>query len=92
VDSGAKPREGAAKSLEANLRFAEELGATVARLSGRNIADAVAQFVREKHVTQVIFGRSADQGLRKYLYLSALNRFLREAPSVDVHIVTQEGE
>jgi two-component system sensor histidine kinase KdpD len=92
VDSGSKLRADDSKSLEANLRFAEELGATVARLSGRNIADAVAQFVREKHVTQVIFGRSADQGLRKYLYLSAVNRFLREAPSVDVHIVTQEGE
>ena len=63
---------------------------TVARIHGRNIADAVAQFVREKHMTQVIFGRSADQGIRKYLYLSAVNRFLREAPSVDVHIVTQE--
>jgi two-component system, OmpR family, sensor histidine kinase KdpD len=92
VDSGSKLRDDDAKSLEANLRFAQELGATVARLSGRNIADTVAQFVREKHVTQVIFGRSADQGLRKYLYLSAVNRFLREAPSVDVHIVTQEGE
>jgi two-component system sensor histidine kinase KdpD len=92
VDSGSKLREDDTKSLEANLRFAEELGATVARLSGRNVADAVARFVREKHVTQVIFGRSADQGIKKYLYLSAVNRFLREAPSVDVHIVTQEGE
>ena len=43
-----------------------------------------------KHITQVIFGRSSDQGLRKYLYLSAVNRFLKEAPGVDVHIVTQE--
>jgi two-component system, OmpR family, sensor histidine kinase KdpD len=90
VDSGDKLREADQKSLEANLAFAEDLGGTVARLHGRNIADAVAQFVREKHVTQVIFGRSADQGIRKYLYLSAVNRFLREAPSVDVHIVTQE--
>ncbi|MGC1686544.1 MAG: universal stress protein [Candidatus Acidiferrales bacterium] len=90
VDSGEKLREADQKSLEANLAFAEDLGGTVARLHGRNIADAVAQFVREKHITQVIFGRSADQGIRRYLYLSAVNRFLREAPSVDVHIVTQE--
>ena len=90
VDSGDKLREADQKSLEANLAFAEDLGGTVARLHGRNIADAVAQFVREKHITQVIFGRSADQGIRRYLYLSAVNRFLREAPSVDVHIVTQE--
>ena len=29
---------------------------------------------------------------RKYLYLSAVHRFLRESPAVDVHIVTQEPE
>jgi two-component system sensor histidine kinase KdpD len=92
VDSGEKLRDADQKSLEANLAFAEDLGGTVARIRGRKIADAVAQFVREKHVTQVIFGRSADQGIKQYLYLSAVNRFLREAPSVDVHIVTQEGD
>ncbi len=90
VDVGGKVADADQKSLEANLHFAEDLGAKVARLKGRHVADAVAEFVREKHITQVIFGRSSDQGLRKYLYLSAVNRFLREAPSVDVHIVTQE--
>ncbi|HEV8491755.1 MAG TPA: hypothetical protein VGR76_05765 [Candidatus Angelobacter sp.] len=50
----------------------------------------VADFVREHKITQVIFGRSAVHGLRKYLYLAAMNRFLANAPAVDVHIVTQE--
>jgi two-component system, OmpR family, sensor histidine kinase KdpD len=90
VDIGRKISEPDLKSLEANLHFAEDLGAKVVRLKGRHVADAVAEFVREKHITQVIFGRSSDQGLRKYLYLSAVNRFLKEAPGVDVHIVTQE--
>ena len=90
VDIGRKVSEADLKSLEANLHFAEDLGAKVVRLKGRHVADAVAELVREKHITQVIFGRSADQGLRKYLYLSAVNRFLKEAPGVDVHIVTQE--
>ena len=62
------------------------------RLKGENVADATAQFVREKHVTQVIFGRSAVGRWQKLLYLNAINRFLREAPAVDVHIVTQEPE
>jgi len=80
------------KALEANLQFAESLGAKTVRLKGDNIADAAAQFVREKHVTQVILGRSAVEGWRKVLYMNAINRFLRDAPAVDVHIVTQEQD
>jgi len=79
-------------ALNANLRFAESLGAQVVRLKGRSVADSVADFVRSKHITQVIFGRAAIHDWRKYLYLSAVHRFLRESPPVDVHIVTQEAE
>ncbi|MFI5057961.1 MAG: universal stress protein [Candidatus Acidiferrales bacterium] len=79
-------------ALAANLRFAENLDAQVVRLKGRSVADAVAEFVRTKHITQVIFGRAAVRDWRKYLYLSAVHRFLRESPAVDVHIVTQEAE
>ena len=50
----------------------------------------VAKVVREKHITQVVFGRSAQTGWRRYLYLSAIHKFLRDAPPIDVHIVTQE--
>jgi two-component system sensor histidine kinase KdpD len=79
-------------ALDANLRFAESLGAHVVRLKGRSVADSVAEFVRSKHLTQVIFGRAPVRDWRKYLYLSAVHRFLRESPAVDVHIVTQEPE
>ena len=80
------------KSLAANLQFAESLGAKPIRLKGTSVADAAVQFVRERHVTQVIFGRSAVEGWRKLLYMNAINRFLRDAPAVDVHIVTQEPD
>ena len=56
------------------------------------MAEALARFVRDKHITQVIFGHSALRSWRRYLYLSAIHRFLRDAPAVDVHIVTQETE
>jgi two-component system, OmpR family, sensor histidine kinase KdpD len=90
VDQDGEPQM--EKSLESNLQFAESLGAKTVRLKGDNIADAAAQFVREKHVTQVILGRSAVEGWRKILYMNAINRFLRDAPAVDVHIVTQEQD
>jgi two-component system, OmpR family, sensor histidine kinase KdpD len=84
--------EQAERALSANLQFAESLGAKPVRLTGESVADAAAEFVREKHVTQVILGRSAVEGWRKLLYMNAINRFLREAPAVDVHIVTQEPD
>jgi two-component system sensor histidine kinase KdpD len=92
VDLDARSKKHEEKALAANLQFAESVGAKPVRLKGESVADATAQFVREKHVTQVIFGRTAVEGLRKFLYLNAINRFLRDAPAVDVHIVTQEPD
>ena len=92
VDREFGPKESNQSALAANLRFAESLGAKVVRLTGRSVADSVADFVRAKHITQVIFGRAPIHDWRKYLYLSAVHRFLRESPPVDVHIVTQEPE
>ena len=88
VDTGNDSSPDRRKSLEANIQFAQDLNAEVIRVRGRNIADAVAGVVKEKHITQVIFGRSAVKGFHRLFYLSAVHRFLREAPSVDVHIVT----
>jgi two-component system sensor histidine kinase KdpD len=92
VDRELGPKESNTSALAANLRFAESLGAKVVRLKGPSVADSVAEFVRTKHITQVIFGRAPIHDWRKYLYLSAVHRFLRESPPVDVHIVTQESE
>jgi two-component system sensor histidine kinase KdpD len=86
------PREENAQVLQTNLRFAENLGAQVVKLKGRSVADTIAEFVRNKYITQVIFGRAPMRDWRKYLYLSVVHRFLRESPPVDVHIVTQEPE
>jgi two-component system sensor histidine kinase KdpD len=88
VDTGNDSSPDRRKSLEANIQFAQDLNAEVIRVRGRNIADAVASVVKEKHITQVIFGRSSVKGFHRLFYLSAVHRFLREAPSVDVHIVT----
>ena len=90
VDIGADSSADDRRTLAENIRFAENLGATVVRLEGGSVAKRVAEFVREKRVTQVVFGRSATKGIKKHFYLSAIHKFLRDAPPIDVHIVTQE--
>jgi len=90
VDTGADESDENQRTLADNVRFAESVGAKVAKAEGKVVAEAVAEFVRENHVTQVVFGRSATKGWKRYFYLSAIHKFLRDTPAVDVHIVTQE--
>ena len=92
VDVGADESEESQRTLTENIRFAENLGAKVIKVEGKSVAEAVAEFVRENRITEVVFGRSAVKGWRKLLYLSAVQKFLRDAPPIDVHIVTQEEE
>ena len=87
-DRVASPAE--ARGLEANIQFAQNLGAQVVHLKGSSVAAATAAFVTEHRVTQAIFGRSALKGIKKYLYFFAIQKFMSEAPHVDLHIVTQE--
>ncbi|HEV2991971.1 MAG TPA: histidine kinase [Candidatus Angelobacter sp.] len=90
VDAEGDTHEEEKRSLAANIRFAENLGARIIRLKEKDIAKSVAAFAREYKITQIIFGRSAVRGWQQYLYLNAIQRFLRHAPAVDVHIVNQE--
>src|ERR1700731_856417 len=90
VDTGAEMDDEDRHSLSANMRFAENLKAKVITLEGKDIAKTVARFAREYKITQIIFGRSAVHGWQQYLYWDAIQRFVRNAPAVDVHIVNKE--
>jgi two-component system sensor histidine kinase KdpD len=89
VDTGHELTDERRRSLENNLQFAANLKAEVAKVKAKSVPLAAAELVREKRVTQVIFGRSQTHGLRKYFYYYAIQRFLSDVPTVDVHIVTQ---
>ena len=77
--------------LESSLSFASHLGAQIVTLAAGDTARTTASYIREHRITQAIVGRSATRGLRSYLYHYALQKFMAEAPHVDLHIVTQEN-
>jgi len=79
------------RTLESSLQFAKNLGAFIVPLTGTDTAAVTAAYIREHRITQAIVGRSALHGLRKYLYYLAIQKFMSEAPHVDLHIVTQES-
>ena len=78
------------RALEASLQLAANLGAQIISLTGKDTARVTASYIREHRITQAIVGRSATHGMRSYLYYYALQKFMAEAPHVDLHIVTQE--
>ena len=78
------------RALEAGLQMAQNLGAQIVTLTGKDTARTTAFYIREHRITQAIVGRSATHGLRSYLYYLALQKFMAEAPHVDLHIVTQD--
>ena len=79
------------RTLESSIAFATHLGAQVVTLQGTDVPRVTATYIREHRITQAIVGRSATRGLRSYLYFYSLQKFMAEAPHVDLHIVTQEN-
>ena len=90
VDTGADDTPENQRILDQSLRLAQNLGAQVLRIKGKNVAEEIAGVVRERNITQVVFGHSTQTSWRKHLYFSAIHKFLRDALPVDVHIITQE--
>ncbi|APR79952.1 Osmosensitive K+ channel histidine kinase KdpD [Minicystis rosea] len=75
------------RSLADNINLAKELGASVARVEGDDVAEALARFARERHITHAVFGRTRRPAWRERLVGSVLDRFMRLAPEVDVVVV-----
>lgn len=82
----------ALRSLADNISLAKELGAEVVRLTGTDIADALARFARERNITHAVLGRTRLPAWRERLRGSVIDRFMRLAPSVDVLVVGAERE
>ena len=78
------------RALDAGLQLAQNLGARIVHLVGKDTARTTSSYIREHRITQAIVGRSATHGLRSYMYYLALQKFMAEAPHVDLHIVTQD--
>ena len=78
------------RTLDSSIAFATHLGAQIVSLSGTDVPRVTATYIREHRITQAIVGRSATHGLRSYLYYYSLQKFMAEAPHVDLHIVTED--
>jgi two-component system, OmpR family, sensor histidine kinase KdpD len=75
--------------LEENLRFAEDLGATVLRVAGQDVAKALAQLASDKNISSIVVGHSRHGRLHEFLRGSIASNLLRLVRGVDVHVVAE---
>lgn len=84
---GGTPSAEGARNLDANLRLARELGATVLAERDENVARRLVQVAREVKATQIILGESRRSRWEEFLRGSVIQRILRETGDADVLIV-----
>ncbi len=82
----------AAAQLEKNIKLAEELGATVAALSGNGIADTIIHFAKEKNVNFIVAGLSHRSRFEEFFKGSVLNELTRKSGHINVLIVGANPE
>jgi two-component system sensor histidine kinase KdpD len=78
-------------ALQQALMLAEDLGATVVTLEGRDIAETLAAYVHEQHVTQMVIGHPQKGRWEEMLRGSTVNRILRLCRAVDILVVADDS-
>ena len=77
--------------LQANIRLARELGASIETVYGDDVAYQIAEFSRLSGVTKIVLGRSG-MPLRPLFRKAALTeRLIELTPELDIHIIPDSG-
>jgi two-component system, OmpR family, sensor histidine kinase KdpD len=82
----------AQRHLLANMEKARELGAEVVRLQAKDPVSALLDFAHSHRVSDLVIGRSAEPWWRQLAGRSVLQRLVREAAGLDLHVISLEDE
>jgi two-component system sensor histidine kinase KdpD len=77
-----------ALGLESQRRLLEELNGRYAEVTGVDVAHALASFARSENATQLVLGASNRSRVSELMHGSVINRVIREAGPIDVHIIS----
>jgi two-component system, OmpR family, sensor histidine kinase KdpD len=78
----------AARSRAAdNLRLAGDLGGEAFTVAGRNIAEEIIKFARERNVTRIIVGKPRSSLRRSLLSRNPVDQLVRISGQVDVYVI-----
>jgi two-component system sensor histidine kinase KdpD len=69
-----------------NLQLARRLGAETATRVGRNVAEEIVDFARQRKATRIIMGKPARAGWRGILHRSPVDRVVHISRDIDVYV------
>ena len=78
------PSEG----IAAQRRLLAELGGRYAEVTGADVSEALVNFARAENATQLLLGASGRSRWAEMLHGSVINRVVRDAGPVDVHVIS----
>jgi two-component system sensor histidine kinase KdpD len=81
-------QEDAKKSFQVNMELAEQLGAEIVTLSGRDIAQTVAQYAKLSGVTNIVIGKSRTRkSLRSLFEVDLEDKLISLLDNTEIHII-----
>jgi two-component system sensor histidine kinase KdpD len=75
------------KVLEVDFALADRLKVKIERTTGKNIADALAEYARTHKITEIVIGHSHRIALQDLLQGSIVERLIRQVRGIDVLVV-----
>ncbi len=73
--------------LEKHIRLAENSGAEIVTVYGEDIPLQIIEFARVSKVTKIVLGRSNMKGHAIFKKQTLVDRIIKIAPSIDIHII-----
>ena len=74
-----------------NVRLADHAGAKTFTLTGRNIAEEIISFARQRKITKIIVGKPRRSRWGSILLRSPVDQLVRMSKEVDVYVLTGEA-
>lgn len=82
-----KMDEESKKRLQYHIKLAEDAGANVTTLHGRDVSYQIAEYARISGITKVVIGRSNTRRRRFFGKPTLTERLIEIAPDLDIHII-----
>jgi two-component system sensor histidine kinase KdpD len=90
--AGVHAGERAEAALREHIRLAEDLGAEVFEVEGREIVSSIMALAKERHVTQIVLGQPSTGRWSRILRPNIVDQLLALPLGAELHIVPERDE